>query len=391
MTSFVNEREIPWWKTAVGEQEAHAAASAIMSSNITMGPSVARLERSIAEAVEVPYAVATPSGSAALVLSLMTLGVGPGDEVIVPNRTFIGTANAVLLLGARVVLAPVRTDVPLLDADSVQSRLTSRTKAIIAVHLNGASADMQRLNDIAKPHGVPVVEDACQAMFSRNQAGYLGTQSHVGCYSLGVTKLISCGFGGIVVTRDSRLHKRMIRMRNQGLEDASPNPYQHAGFNFKCSDILAAIGLVQLSKTEEKIRHVNDVHARYRDAIQDMPFLKMMPVDIAVGELPLYATVLCSRRTQLMKFLQFEGIQTRPLPPDLSTATHLFPGVGPLATRFSKEGLILPCGPDQPTHHIERVIEALYRFDRVRPWRRHAAARQATSRIKPRQAVGVGI
>ena len=384
------ELQIPWWKTSLGEQEAHAAASSIAKENITMGPTVSRLEQSIAETLDVPHAVATPSGSASLTLALMGIGVGPGDEVIVPNRTFIGTANAALLLGARVVLAPVREDVPLLDVDSLASRITPRTKAIIVVHLNGASADMHRLNDMAKQHGVHLVEDACQAMFSRNRAGYLGTQSRVGCYSLGVTKLISSGFGGIAVTRDTRLYHRMIRMRNQGLDGSLGDDYRHAGFNFKCSDILAAIGLVQLSKKEEKIRHVNAIYERYRQAVRELPFMEMMPVNVARGELPLYAVALCSRRTQLMKFLQFEGIQTRRLPPDLNTATYLYADTCWPTTRYSRDGLILPCGPDQPIQYVERVIDALHRFDQVRRWRRDSAVAPRIPQVVPhRDAVGV--
>lgn len=388
----MSEREIPWWKSSMCDEEACAAASAIRTANVTMGPNVSRLERSFAEALDTAYVVATPSGSAALTLSLMGLGVGPGDEVIVPNRTFIGTANAVMLLGARVILAPVCADSPQIDVDSLADRITPRTKAIIAVHLNGVSADMRRLNDIAKQHGVHLVEDACQAMFSRNAAGYLGTQSRVGCFSLGVTKLVSSGFGGLAVTRDIRLYQRMIRMRNQGLDDSLGGDYRHAGFNFKCSDVLASIGLVQLSRREKKINHINAIYMRYREAMQELPFVEMMAVDIERGELPLYAIALCARRTQLMKFLQFEGIQTRRLPPDLSTAEFLSPDIRWPTTRFSTDGLILPCGPDQPLHHVKRVIDALRSFDRVRRWRRHRPHKehQLELQIAPTHAIGAG-
>jgi dTDP-4-amino-4,6-dideoxygalactose transaminase len=211
--------EIPWWKNSVGEAEAHQAAAAIVHAHVTMGPLVGQLEEKIAEALGGPYAVATPSGTAALVLALMAVGVRPGDEVIVPNRTFIATAHAALLLGARVVLADVREDLPLMDTAALPGKITSRTKVVMPVHLNGRSVDMEAVNRLAAQHGLYVVEDACQALLSRNAGGFLGTQSHVGCFSLGITKLVASGFGGVAVTRDRTLWERMRLLRNQGLVD----------------------------------------------------------------------------------------------------------------------------------------------------------------------------
>jgi dTDP-4-amino-4,6-dideoxygalactose transaminase len=221
---------------------------------------------------------------------------------------------------------------------------------------------MQQLNDLAKQRGIHVMEDACQAMFSRNQAGYLGTQSSIGSYSLGITKLISSGYGGVAVTRDPELYDRMRLLRNQGLEDTLTCEYQHPGFNFKYSDILAAIALVQLSKKEEKIRRINAIYGRYEEAIRNLPFINILPVRLSDGELPLYVQITCSFRSELMQYLQGLGIQTRKSPPDLNVARYLCQESGKRPTRFSEELLILPCGPDQPEENVEYVIEALERF-----------------------------
>jgi dTDP-4-amino-4,6-dideoxygalactose transaminase len=359
-------REIPWWKTSMGERESEVAHAAITAANVTMGPIVPQLERAIGDELGIPYVLATSSGSGALVMSLMALGVGPGDEVIVPNRTFIATANAVLLLGARVVLADVRPDLPLLDIDCLAKKITPRTKVIVAVHLNGRSVAMQELNRLAEQHGISVIEDACQAMFSRNESGYLGTQSRIGCYSLGITKLISSGYGGVAVTRDVLLYERMKLLRNQGLEDTLTCEYQHPGFNFKYSDILAAIALVQLAKKEEKIRGILAIYNRYVEAVRELPDLEILPVGTEWGELPLYVQVLTSRRDELMEFLKSEGIQTRKAPPDLSAAPYLAASGPCRTTRFAQQILILPCGPDQPLANVEYVLDALRRF-RSRP------------------------
>jgi dTDP-4-amino-4,6-dideoxygalactose transaminase len=137
------------------------------------------------------------------------------------------------------------------------------------------------------------------------------------------------------------------------------------GFNFKCSDVLAAVALVQLSQAEEKIRRVREVYMRYAAAIQELPFLEMVPVNTAAGELPLYVQALCPRRDELMQFLQGEGIQTRKSPPDLSHAPYLAQDAAMRKTRFGDEGVVLPCGPDQPLTNVERVIDALRRFGQL--------------------------
>jgi dTDP-4-amino-4,6-dideoxygalactose transaminase len=287
------------------------------------------------------------------------------------------------------VLADVRQDLPLLDVDALEEKITSRTKVIVAVHLNGRSVAMQELNELAKQRGIFVMEDACQALFSRNEAGYLGTQSSIGCYSLGITKLVSSGYGGIAVTRDAALYDRMRLLRNQGLEDTLTCEYQHPGFNFKYSDILAAIALVQLAKKEDKMRTVTALYARYAEAIRGLPFLEMLPVRTSIGELPLYAQVTCPQRAELMQFLQSEGIQTRKSPPDLAAAPYLSQDSTRKPTRFSQESFILPCGPDQPMTNVESVIDALYRFGGV-PRKRYQAVRVSKFSAKPRgHAAGI--
>ena len=239
---------IPWWRTSFGEEEVQAIAEAIRAEHITMGPITAELEKKLAEALGVPYAVVTTSGSVALLMALIALGIEPGDEVILPNRTFVATAHAVVLLGAKVVLVDVRQDIPVLDVTQLRAKITPRTKAIMPVHLCGRGGDLEELLRIAKEHGLLVVEDACQAIFSRGEQGYLGTRSDAGCYSLGITKLIGTGQGGLVVTRDVETYQKLRLVRNHGVADVFKADFNLLGFNFKFTDMMAALGLVQLGR-----------------------------------------------------------------------------------------------------------------------------------------------
>jgi perosamine synthetase len=357
--------EIRWWHTSFGEEEIQKIAESINAEHISQGPVTEEFEARFAAALNVPFAVATTSGSVSLLMALMALGIGKGDEVIVPNRTFIAAAHAAMLLGAEIVLVDVVSDLPVMDIDQLRQKITPRTKAIIPVHLNGRSNDMERINQIAKEHGLAVVEDACQSLFSRNASGYLGTQSDAGCFSLGVTKLISTGQGGVVVTDNEETYERLKLVRNHGVDDTFEATYEHVGLNFKFTDLLSSIGLVQLSKIPERLTHMNAIYERYDSAFDEyqFPFIKIIPVNVEAGEVPLWVEVLCEDRPKMMTYLQSKGIQTRRFLPDLDDSPHLKNnGEFPNSRMFGDHGVFMPCGPSQSLDNIDRVIDALRKF-----------------------------
>lgn len=329
---------------------------------ISQGPVTEQFEAKFAEAMDVPYAVATTSGSVALLMALMAMGIKRGDEVIVPNRTFIATAHAPLLLGARVVLVDVLRDVPVMDVALIKKKITSRTKAIMPVHLCGRAVNMSEIHLLAKAYGLSVIEDACQAMFSKNKTGFLGTQSDAGCFSLGVTKLLSTGQGGIIVTRNRRTYEELKLVRNHGVPGTFDATYPRLGFNFKFTDIQAAIGLAQLDRAKERLLKVHELYRKYQEIFKeiDSPFLRLIPVNIAAGEVPLYIEAQCEKRDQARKYFESQGIEVRPFLPNLNQSPHFEnDGSFPHSLVFSKQGFFLPSGPDQPFSGIDRVMRAL--------------------------------
>ena len=354
---------VSWWRTAFGDAEIRRVAEAIRDEHVSQGAVTAEFERRLAECLGVPYVVATTSGSAALLMALLALDVKPGDEVIVPNRAWIAAAHAPLLLGARVVLVDVEPDRPVMDVRQMEQQMTPRTKAVIPVHLNGRSVAMDDLRRVASAHGVRVVEDAAQALCSRNAAGMLGCQSDVGCFSLSVAKLISTGQGGFVVTKDPNLYERLIAVRTHGVRDLIEVAYTQVGFNFRFTDLQASIGMAQLERLAERIASVKAIYARYTAALGELPFLRLIPVDVGGGELPLYVEVLCPERERLREFLASQGIQTRPFYPDLHRAGYLAnPRTFPRSEVYGEQGLFLPCGPAQPFENIDRVLSILRRY-----------------------------
>tara|TARA_B100001964_G_scaffold243519_1_gene321732 strand:+ start:1335 stop:2462 length:1128 start_codon:yes stop_codon:yes gene_type:complete len=355
--------KISWWRTSFGVDETESLKKAVINENIGEGLLTRQLEEQIAKSLDVPFVVMTTSGSVALLLSLMALGIGRDNEVILPNRTWIATAHAVLMTGAKVVLVDVLPDIPVMDVSKIREKITSRTKAIIPVHLNGRSVDMSEVYKIANEYGLFVVEDAAQALFSKNSMGYIGTHSEAGCFSLSLAKIISTGQGGFIVTRSEEIYQRLKLTRTHGVSDVINSSYTHMGFNFKFTDLQAAVGLVQLARVPKRISHLKEVYEQYSSEIKKFSFLDLIPIDISCGEVPLYVDVLCNKRESLISFLASKGIQTRPAYPNLNSASYLgIDGDFPNSRTFETQGLFLPCGPEQSFANVESVIEMLRLF-----------------------------
>ncbi|MBI3553529.1 MAG: DegT/DnrJ/EryC1/StrS family aminotransferase [Elusimicrobia bacterium] len=356
---------IPYWKTVVGEAEAEMAKKAVLAGHLSMGRETEEFERRFAQILGMPYAVCTTSGSAAIYMAVAAAGIGPGDEVLVPNRTFVATAHSVLLAGASVRLVDVHNDDPLIDEDAIESRVTKKTRAIIVVHLNGNSADMAKVRRVAKKHGLTVIEDAAQAFYSQDGRGFLGAQSDLGCFSLGVTKFITTGQGGVVVTRSAKLHEELLLARNHGVVGTYKAEYPRFGFNLKFSDVLASVGLVQLDKLEQKKKAHLRLYHYYQAALKGLDFLRFMPVKESAGNLPLWNEVLVDDRDEVVRLLAKENIQARPFLPDLDRSRHLgrqgtdFPN----SWLFSRHGIFLPSGPDLPMEAAERTVAVLKSLD----------------------------
>lgn len=231
----------------IGPEEEQAVLDALRSGRLAQGSRVAEFEEAFARYLGVRHAVAVSSGTAALIVALRARGIGPGDEVIVPVFTFAATANAVLLVGARPVFVDIREDGFTIDAAPIEAAITPRTKAIIPVHLYGHPCEMPALMEIAQRRGLIVIEDACQALGATWQGRKTGTFG-TGCFSFYATKSITTGEGGMVVTDDDEVAHRARLLRNQGENERYRT--ELLGYNFRMSELAAALGLAQLPKLD---------------------------------------------------------------------------------------------------------------------------------------------
>lgn len=264
----------------IGEEEIQAVVKVLRSGYLVQGQNVEAFESRVAEYVGVKYAVAVSSGTAALHLSLLALGIGPGDEVIVPDFTFPATANVVELVGARAVLVDIDLASYNIDTQQIQPAITQRTRAIIPVHLFGLPADMAAVYKIAREHNLFVIEDAACALGARIDGGMCGSFGDLSCFSFHPRKAITTGEGGMVVANDQDLAERVRQFRNHGMARADGRVrFEFAGLNYRLTDFQGALGLSQMSRIESIIQKRAELARLYRQQLSGVDELAL-PVEI---------------------------------------------------------------------------------------------------------------
>jgi perosamine synthetase len=268
---------IPIARPLLGEEEAAAAARVICSGMLASGPEVAAFENEFAAYTGVAHAIAVSNGTTALHAALLGAGVGPGDEVIVPSFTFIATATAVSMCGAVPVFADVRRDLFTIDTDALPALVTPRTKAIVGVHLFGQPFDLGPAMDLCADRNLVLIEDAAQAHGAAWRSKRVGSFGTAGCFSFYPTKNMTTGEGGMITTDDDMLAGRLRRLINHG--QAEKYLHTELGYNYRMTDLGAAIGRVQLRRLPE-FNERRQANGAYLSARLDAPGI----VPPAVGE-----------------------------------------------------------------------------------------------------------
>ncbi len=303
--------KIPQVRPWLGDSEQVAVGLTIAENWITEGPKAAAFSRRLNELIGVQYGVFAPNGTLALALGVMALGIGPGDEVLVPDITFIGSATAVVLAGATPVFVEVNRDNFQIDMVDAEARVSPRTRAVMPVHLYGMCCDLTAVCEFAQRHDLRVIEDAAQAVGVRYQGRHAGAFGDVGCFSFFADKTITTGEGGYVVCRDEVVYERLLLLRNQGRPDRGSFIHPAIGYNFRITDMQAAVGLVQLDKLDEITRRKRALLDAYREklaGLEEVWFLVQQPGSEYV---PFRAVLLCERVHALTAHLTEAGIEPR--------------------------------------------------------------------------------
>lgn len=354
-----SEAPINWWRTDMGEAEKNEMNAAFEGRRFTTSSSAQEVETIAANILGIKHVLCTNSGSSALLMSLLAIGVGPGDEVIVPSLTWIATANAAAILGAKVILCDTLGESPVIDHDQIESLITPKTKAIVPVHLNGRVCNLSVIQEISAKYGIHIIEDSCKALLSKFQQKYLGTRGDIGCYSLGMISPISIGFGGLVATNNSSLYQKLLLIRDHGV-NRNPESYDHLGFNFKVSDILVSMAKPQFLDYERRIQSLIQIHNYYEANIKNNK-LKIMPIDKKSGSVPVYVEAFSLEREEIINYLDNKNISTSRYHKSIDEAAYLRNAIGqfPNSLKFATNSFILPSGPSQSYSDIDRVIRHL--------------------------------
>jgi perosamine synthetase len=362
----------------LGEEEAQAAAAAVASGWVAQGPRVAAFEEAFAQRVGAADAVAVSSCTTGLHLALHALGAGPGDEVVVPSLSFIATTNAVRYVGATPVFADVSLDTGNLTPETVEPVLTSRTRAVLLVHQAGVPADVDAIRALCENRGVVVLEDAACAAGSTYRGHPVGYRALLAAWSFHPRKLLTTGEGGMVTTEDAGLARRLRRLREHGMSvsaaerHSSGQPvleeYLELGFNYRMTDVQAAIGLVQLGRLDEIVRRRRELAARYQKLLAGVPGVTTV-TDPEYGTTNyqsfwiLLDDAFPVSRNELLERLAAQGISAR----RGIMAAHLEPasagiahGPLPVTEKLTSSSLILPLFHDLADDDQERVVEVVY-------------------------------
>lgn len=370
----------------LGEDERNLLLDAFDSNWVApLGPHVDAFEAELAARAAVPYAAALSSGTAALHLALLVLGIGKGDDVLVSSFTFAASANVVSYVGARPVFvdseaASWNID-PELVADELERRAASGRlpAAVIAVDLYGQCANYEQLVPVCAQFEVPLVEDAAEALGATYHGQPAGSFGAFGVFSFNGNKIITCGGGGALVTRDALQVSRVRHLASQAREPAPHYQHEDVGYNYRLSNLLAAVGRGQLRTLDAKVARRREIHRRYRYLLADVPGIDFMPT--APGGRPNnWLTVITvdpaefgSDREQIRRRLEQRGIESRPTwkPMHMQPVFADCPTVGGGVSAAAFEiGLCLPSGSAMTDSDVDRVVDEI--LTRVRVGRRDA-------------------
>lgn len=370
----MSEALIPYGRQTLERQDIEAVVAALQSDWLTTGPLVEAFEKAVAAVAEAEHAVALSSGTAALHTAMHALGIGPGDEVILPALTFAATANAVVYQGATPVFADVEAESLLIDPQSVAARITPRTRAILAVDYAGQPADYEALRVLADRHQLALVADACHSLGAADRGVPCGALADLSAFSFHPVKPITTGEGGMVVTRNSEWARRMRIFRNHGIasdhrqrQESGAWFYEmiELGFNYRLSDIHCALGLSQLQRLTPWVARRRQLASRYDAAFADS-VIRPLRVRPGVGHGYHLYVVRVPQRDRIFSALRQAGIgvNLHYIP------VHLHPfyrarfgtnaGLCPVAEAAYGEILSLPIFPELRDEEQGRVVRELF-------------------------------
>ncbi len=345
------------------DEEEIAAVTAYLRSGgwITEFKKTTELEEAIAEYVGSKHCIMLPNGTLSLWVALVALGIGKGDEVIVPDFTMVASANAIVLSGATPVFVDIAEDDLALDLSKTEATITPKTKAILLVSMNGRCARVHEFQKLANARNIHLIEDAAQSLGSFVGGTHLGTFGIIGSFSFSVPKIITMGQGGALVTDDDTLATKIRFFKDFGRPSGGSDDYQALGFNLKYTDLQAVFGIEQMKKLPSRVTRKKEMYARYHAVLSKIPQVTL--IETSEETAPWFVDIFVSDPDKLAAFLKGRGIGTRRVYPALHTRSFLKAfGEFPVSTEMTRKGLWLPSALTLTDSDIDRVCKAITDF-----------------------------
>jgi len=308
----MEQKNINWWEPKIGNTEIGKIRNVIKKNFLSEGKLTKEFENKIKKFLNVKYCVLTSSGSAALYLSLKALNIKKGDQVLVPNITYVATVNAIKLAGATPKIVDVDKKNLSLDIDDLKKKINKKTKIIMPVHVSGRGGNIKKILSIANKHGIKVIEDAAEAFGSKIQKKNLGTFGILGCYSFTPTKILTTGQGGAVVGNRKAIMEKILFLKDQGRTKrciGGDDQHDLDGFNFKFNDVLAAIGLEQFKRIRERIKKIEFINNYYNKKLKFIKKIKFLKKQN--GEIPIWTEIVTKDRNAIFEYLLKNQIKCR--------------------------------------------------------------------------------
>lgn len=363
----MSNRFIPMSKPSITEKEISYVMDAVRSTWISsLGKYIDQFENGFAKFCDTKYGVALMNGTVSIQLALEATGVKAGDEVIVPDLSFIATANAVLDMGAVPVFVDVEPVTCCLDPEKIEAAITDRTKAIIPVHLYGHPADMVRINSIAEKYNLVVIEDAAEAHGATINGRKVGSWGHCATFSFYGNKNITTGEGGMIVTNDESIYERCGFLRDHAMSKEKRYWHPEKGHNFRMTNLQAAIGCAQMERVDEIMENRNNLYSLYAKELEDCPQIKLnQTLPWATNSYWLiiarFENYTEHQRNEVMRKLKEAGIDSRPFFYPMSAMPYLEKeGINnPVTYKASAEGINLPTFFDLSAEDIRYISSTL--------------------------------
>jgi perosamine synthetase len=356
--------QVPYWQVDLGESAISAVLEVAQNKSFSMGKYCAAFEEDISECVGSEFAIGVTSGSDALLIALLAMGIKSGDKVLVQDRSWIAAANAIALIGAKPIFVDVSRNSPTLSLSDLKAKYSSEVKALVIVHMNGRHGEFEGILEFCAKKSLPIIEDAAQALGSKIAGKFLGTFGEIGCFSLSIAKIVGAGQGGFCVSNNEDLIASLREMRTHGTQDTFAAQWQKIGFNFRLTDFHAAIASTQLPRLSERIIKLQEIYNFYISKLASVDFIRMIPMDFEEGECgPYIEAEILIERSKFIEYMKVNNVDIRPFYPAISTAQHLN-GFGntPNALRFAESCVYLPSGPAITVEQIKYVCDLVSKY-----------------------------